>query len=398
MTCQSKWKKMRFYIRVSSTVAFILPTYAIVYLIYTLEQWNRPEIYLLGNEVSISNTTRDEARGEVGKRTWNETEARSAHGDGKEHIISLLQEAGVTNIDNVTRELLPSWENITRFFGEGPRVIGLDQCQAFQENTMPRDRLLGVAGNFNTGTNLLYILLSHNCKVSTRDKRFKMENAGIMPKVPWGKHAPVDFRYRNDSRVIEDSDPLIRDNNVLTVIAVRDPYDWMNSMCRIGYSTTWKHTKDHCPNLIADERDQRAFPELKLNETVEVKIKYIQERIYHPSLAHFYSKWYTDYLEADFARVMIRMEDLVFHTKNVITQVCQCAGGTMNSNFRYMVDSAKQSHAKMGPQSSLVDVVMRYRTFGERVSNMTSEDLKLAQSAINSQLLLAFGYQIAVPP
>jgi hypothetical protein len=39
MTCQSKWKKMRFCLRVPSTVAFILSTYAIVFLICTLEQW-----------------------------------------------------------------------------------------------------------------------------------------------------------------------------------------------------------------------------------------------------------------------------------------------------------------------------------------------------------------------
>jgi hypothetical protein len=42
--------------------------------------------------------------------------------------------------------------------------------------------------------------------------------------------------------------------------------------------------------------------------------------------------------------------------------------------------------------------MIRYGTFGERVSNMTSEDLKLAQGALNSQLLVAFGYQIAVLP
>lgn len=75
----------------------------------------------------------------------------------------------------------------------------------------------------------------------------------------------------------------------------------MNSMCRTGYSTSWKHTKDHCPNMVADKRDYQAFPTLKRNKTVTVKVTYRIARRRHESLVHFYSTWYTDYLEADFA-------------------------------------------------------------------------------------------------
>jgi hypothetical protein len=120
-----------------------------------------------------------------------------------------------------------------------------------------------------------------------------------------GKHAPVDFRGVN--RRVKGSDLRIQNNNVLSVVAIGDPNDWMNSMCRIGYSTSWSHTANHCPNLVADERDQRPFPSLKLNKMVPVTVPYRKECRLHASLAHFYSTWYTDYLKADFARVMIRM-------------------------------------------------------------------------------------------
>jgi hypothetical protein len=146
--------------------------------------------------------------------------------------------------------------------------------------------LPGVAGNFNSGTNVLHKLLFLNLFCG-------------------GKHAPVDFRGVN--RRVKESDLSIQNNNVLSVVTIGDPNDWMNSMCRIGYSTSWSHTANHCLNLVADKRDQGPCPSLKLNKTVPVMIPYGKECRLHASLANFYSTWYTDYLKADFARVMIRM-------------------------------------------------------------------------------------------
>lgn len=93
---------------------------------------------------------------------------------GKERIVHLLQEAGATDVDHATRQLLPSWDHIARFIGQGPQIVGLNLCQAFQDKTMPLDRFLCVAGIFNSGTNLLHKLLFLNFKVPT------------LKKVPWG--------------------------------------------------------------------------------------------------------------------------------------------------------------------------------------------------------------------
>lgn len=338
----------------------------------------------------------DFTSGIVSKDIAKDTETASTSDDaGKEHIIALLREAGVTDIDNATRQELPSWDHITTLFGDRPHIVGLDRCQVFQNSTRPEDRLLGVAGNFNSGTNLLADLLRKNCIVSTRNEPFKKEYDGVLSKVPWGKHAPVDFRESN--RRAERADAKIEFSNVLGVVTIRDPYDWMKSMCRNGYSTSWKHTSSHCPNLLPDHRDLRAYPRMALNKTIRVRVTYPpKQRRYHKSLAHFWSTWYIDYLDADFPRIMIRMEDLVFHTRNVTTQVCHCAGGHMREDFSYTVDSAKQRHTSHGKPSSLVDVMIRYGKDAERVAGMTPEDLKLAQHTLNPQLLDAFGYQVDI--
>lgn len=131
-------------------------------------------------------------------------------------------------------------------------------------------------------------------------------------------------------------------------------------------------------------------------DTVPVKVTYRIARRRHESLVHFYSTWYTDYLEADFAWIIIWMEDLVLHARNVTTQVCQCVGGTIKSDFQYIVDSAKPSHCRSG-NSSLVDVILRYGKFEEWTSRMTNEDLELAQTALNPKLMDSFGYQVAAP-
>jgi hypothetical protein len=116
-------------------------------------------------------------------------------------------------------------------------------------------------------------------------------------RLHWGKHAPVDFR--GDNRA-SGSDRRIQNRNVLSVVSIRDPYDWMKSMCRYSYSASWKHAGEHCSNLIADKRDLQAFPQVTLNEQVKVKVKYPKEIREHTLLAHFYNAWYTDYLETKF--------------------------------------------------------------------------------------------------
>jgi hypothetical protein len=96
-------------------------------------------------------------------------------------------------------------------------------------------------------------------------------------------------------------------------------------MCRHAYTAKWPHTRKHCPNLVANMDEVMMLPELRAryknkkgnSHLVPVRVKY-QDTIYsHNSLAHFWSEWYQLYMDADYPRVMVRFEDLLFYGEEV---------------------------------------------------------------------------------
>jgi hypothetical protein len=129
------------------------------------------------------------------------------------------------------------------------------------------------------------------------------------------------------------TDKAVPVENSLPLVAVRDPWMWLQSMCRHHYTAFWPHTNVHCPNLVATDPEIKNLPRLKklyyksniLGEgervdepLIPVTVKYDTDVYEHVSLAHFWSEWYRLYLEADFPRIMVRFEDMLFHAKEVI--------------------------------------------------------------------------------
>jgi hypothetical protein len=86
------------------------------------------------------------------------------HLDPKSWAKQHFQEAGMV-LDNSTIESLPTNVKIRTLLGPEPLIVGNeDQCSFFRQRVPnPNDRWMGVAGCFNTGTNLLAELLRHNC-------------------------------------------------------------------------------------------------------------------------------------------------------------------------------------------------------------------------------------------
>jgi hypothetical protein len=76
--------------------------------------------------------------------------------DDKEPIMKILQQAGlqIQDMDQRTIDELPTWSQIQRLYGKEPRIVGLETCEAFRECIDARTRFFGVAGTFNSGTNL----------------------------------------------------------------------------------------------------------------------------------------------------------------------------------------------------------------------------------------------------
>ena len=348
--------------------------------------------------------------------------------EGKGRLLTMLHEAHFFNDSapeffkdeakvKALSEQLPSWKTITdRLGGEKPVLIGLERCEAFRAKVPPAERFLGVAGLFATGTNLLASLLVGNCKNEVRLKEYG--GTGVRWQVNWGKHSPARFRFQN---YLDDK---LNNEHFLPVVTTRHPYSWMQSLCRQRYSTHWFHNaREHCPNLVPNEIDWKwynftlkykkkgvhglfkdpwfrdnllDFANFTLNSTVvPVRVRYKSGELFHESLAHMWNEWYHEYIDADFPRIVVRLEDLVFHSKEVISKICGCIGGTMQKDFQYVTQTAKVGdeniHGKMEDRTNMFKWFTKWH-LENRTKNMTKDDHEYATEHLDSGLLDLFHY------
>jgi hypothetical protein len=255
-------------------------------------------------------------------------------------IINLIREAGI-DFDPVEDadllEELPDWDDVVTMYGDKPVLYGINEknCERFQQHSDPGEHLVGVAGTFNTGTNLMAELLIHNCMMPERMKKYGRKNVGIRWQVPWGKHTPPgDDKYRNEHKSQKDKD--VNANEIMPAVTIRDPLIWLKSMCKHQYTARWyRPHPERCPDF-------------SITPTT-TSIKYADFNRIHDSILHHWNDYYQEYLHVDFPFMLVRFEDLVFHPKETTTAVCKCAGGEMmNKQFSYIVESAKKGKGAHG--------------------------------------------------
>lgn len=337
---------------------------------------------------------------EVGIKRTLEQDDENEHSDplhDKERILQILAEAGFNDhVDEKTLRELPTWSEVTSLYGEHPLIYGMDQCEVFQKRFDQAEHYLGAAGTFNSGTNLLSELLNSNCHIPARIEKFGAEANGMRWQVPWGKHnPPSDEEYRQTHKTPKDQG--YNADYVLPVVTIRDPYFWMGSMCRIGYSALWPHTDQHCPNLVPSNCDKAVFPSLISKQSVQVNVRYSKNFTKeHDSLSHMWNDWYGDYVNAEFPRIIVRFEDLIFFAKETTESICKCAGGEMNEQgFRYIVSSAKGDEGVHGPLSkrtTFIDAMIKYGSSRDRFGGFFKDDLLFADKVLNHDLMEIFGY------
>jgi len=160
----------------------------------------------------------------------------------KDPLLEILRLANIHNLTSQEWESLPSWQQVVQRFGDRPRFIGLDTCEAYRSNVPPNRRIVGPSGMFNTGTNLLFQLLERNCQVHPAGRRRDghTTNEGVLWQVNWGKHQYPRFRYTNQVRNANAK------FEVLPVVMVRDPWTWFQSLCKVRYSAHWFHCRCSC--------------------------------------------------------------------------------------------------------------------------------------------------------
>jgi hypothetical protein len=165
--------------------------------------------------------------------------------------------------------------------------------------------------------------------------------------------------------------------NVLPVVLVRDPWTWMQSMCKNAYGVKWEHTRDHCPNLTDST----------------VTIHYPGQPAQWDSLVHLWSDWYNQYYHADYPRLMVRFEDFIFRPKEVLNEICSCAGASpVSDTFSYVVDSGKWGSAHHS--SNMITAMIKYGSPENRLRSFTPQDLEYAAKHLDKKLLRLFQYHL----
>lgn len=110
----------------------------------------------------------------------------------RQHILDIFQEAGV-NLTTEMIESLPTWSQVQQVVGTHPYLLNLESCPRYRDKVPPIERMLGAAGMFNTGTNLVTHLLKQNCEIPERREKYgpkqSKESYGMRWQVPWGKLA-----------------------------------------------------------------------------------------------------------------------------------------------------------------------------------------------------------------
>ncbi|KAI2502618.1 hypothetical protein MHU86_11812 [Fragilaria crotonensis] len=303
----------------------------------------------------------------------------------KEQIYEILEQAGVQKhqMDLETRRKLPTWTKIQQLYGTEPKIYGLERCEAFTSRIEPSVSFFGIAGTFNSGTNLLAELLIQNCQITKRMEVYGEDQRGIRWQVPWGKHTPVQYREQH----VTETDRDVPLENSFPMITIRDPYRWMLSMCKHVYGARWPHNRTTCPN-IQDVDDNGPTP---------VFVKYQHIRVKHKSLPDMWNDWYNNYMIQDFPRVFVRFEDLLFYGKNVTQTLCRCGGGVpRRPEFVHVFSSAKLGTAAHGAnKTGLLDAIIQYGTDDGRVTGMTQKDLDWSYRLLDPKLMQMFDYSYA---
>jgi hypothetical protein len=162
--------------------------------------------------------------------------------------------------------------------------------------------------------------------------KYDKNTHGLRWQVPWGKHSPLSYRASHKAKQGMGLNEL----NFIAVMVLKDPYTWMQSLCRNSYTARWKHHKKHCPNLIPNDvdkehhyvRDDNHEKDLQQNG-IPISIDYNPNTSHYANMADAWNTWNGAYMDADFPRLIIRFEDLLLHAKAVITEICRCYGGTL---------------------------------------------------------------------
>jgi hypothetical protein len=170
--------------------------------------------------------------------------------------------------------------------------------------------------------------------------------------------------------------------------------------CKAPYDTKWDGaSQGRCPNLVRARVEKEDIPHLQSTYTYNVSVtadqtqyRYTEE---YDSLADMWSTWHRGYLDADYPRLFVRFEDMLFHPEQVLDLVAtQCVGLPIQKPFKYRLKPSK-NHGTTAYPTNFIMAINRYGTERGRFDGYAPEDLKYAQKALDPELMGIFHYRSA---
>jgi hypothetical protein len=155
-----------------------------------------------------------------------------------------------------------------------------------------------------------------------------------------------------------------------------------------------RHYYARDPWMVDNIMDRANFT--NTTSVIPLRVRYHSGTLFHESLVHMWKDWYDDYFFATFPRLIVRLEDLTYHPRAVLQQVCDCAGGTLAANLSLVERSAIVGGDNIHGtnRTGLLEAIYRH-VHGNRTHGMTREDAEFARQVLeDSDVRLEMSYQI----
>jgi hypothetical protein len=298
-------------------------------------------------------------------------EQKSKRCGGKKKLLGILARAGKKNLSTKDCDALPRWSSFTELYGEKPVVLGLERCEQYRTAKarygLDRNTIL-VESLPHSGAAALVESLSRN-----------IGNLTVMTGT-----SGEEQRFPRQRYFLDSSSPPS-----LPLFVARDPFRWMQRVCHLPFNAKWtRGDEGRCPNFVPSAAERR---DTRFSNMSTFHVDVIHGDSYkegYPSLVDLWSSYYRSYAEADFPRLIVRFEDLIFHAERVMELVSQCLGSPMNKTYEYYL-----------PDRGLLDgdrygrMLKLYATEEGRYSQLTLEDLLYQKYALSPALMDLLHYK-----